>query len=264
MKVRSIGVRTDLAIHLREGVVIDRGAHLILQTPDNPDYYGGNCLVLPSLSAATLPAWEARFREAHPHAQHRSFIVDGVLDAPSFDGYEVRRLAVLTAERATLAGSVSPSPAAVVLRPLGSDADWASLGDLTREVSGRPGDAFARYLTGYLASRRRWAAAGTGAWWGAFVDDVLVSAAGLFWDEGLGRFQDVLTAPNARRRGVASSLITAMGHHALDEGCHTLVIVTEDDSDAHRLYRKLGFVLREHYVDLLRTPDVDTTVERSA
>jgi GNAT superfamily N-acetyltransferase len=267
VKVHSIGLRTDLALHLRDGLVEehpDPVGHLVLRTPDNPDFYGGNALVIPSLSSASdLERWERRFAEAFPAANHRSFCVDCRPDSPHADalelararGYAVRRLAVLTARPSTLRKLALPP--GLTLRPF-EDTDWASQLELSRAIdaaSGLVGEAHERYLAGYLASRRRWSKMGTGSWWGLWDGPTLCSSAGLFWQDGVGRYQDVMTAPAARRRGLASALISQVGLRALRADCHTLVIVSVDESDAYRLYLSLGFEVREHFHDLLRTPD---------
>ena len=291
MKVHSIGLRTDLALHLRDGLVEehpDPVGHLVLRTPDNPDFYGGNALVIPSLSSASdLERWERRFAEAFPAANHRSFCVDCRADSPYRSpaparsaaglrqgelplvnsphadalelararGYAVRRLAVLTARPSTLRKLALPP--GLTLRPF-EDADWASQLELSRAIdaaSGLVGEAHERYLAGYLASRRRWSKMGTGSWWGLWDGPTLCSSTGLFWQDGVGRYQDVMTAPAARRRGLASALISQVGLRALRADCHTLVIVSVDESDAYRLYLSLGFEVREHFHDLLRTPD---------
>jgi hypothetical protein len=39
------GWATDLAILEHTGSTVeDRGGHLLIHTPDNPDFHGGNCL----------------------------------------------------------------------------------------------------------------------------------------------------------------------------------------------------------------------------
>ena len=54
------------------------------------------------------------------------------------------------------------------------------------------------------ATHRGLVEAGHGAWFGAFLGDRLVSSMGLVRaGEGLARFQDVKTHPDARGRGIA-------------------------------------------------------------
>lgn len=263
MKVHSLGLRTDLAIHLREGLIEQRPDHLVLRTPDNPDFYGGNALIIPSLD--DLETWERRFVESFPNALHRAFSVDNheglpgdaALEDAHARGYTVRRLTVLTASPESLR-TIAP-PDGHELRPFTHE-DWTSQLALMRQIdaeSGLFGEAHERYLAAYVASRQRWSRSGTGSFWGVFDGSTLIASAGLFFCDGLGRYQDVVTAPHARRRGAASALVSALGRDAFDRGCHTVALVSVDASDAHRLYMNLGFEVREHFTDLMRTPDRD-------
>lgn len=262
MNVHSIGLLTDLATHRREGLVHDRGEHLVLVVPHNPDYYFGNSLVIPRLEPGALPAWEETFARELPGATHRVLLVDNVEGDPSpaaladavAGGYEVRRLAVLVAH----ALAAPPVPSGLRMAPLDGDAEWSALYALLAEVDaaeGREGEAHERYLSRWVASRRRWSQQGTGAWWGAWRDQTLVGSLGLFVDDRRGRYQYVLTAPGARRQGVASALVAEAGRRALSGMCEALVIVTVEGSDAHALYERLGFSVVEHYVDLSRMPE---------
>jgi len=140
------------------------------------------------------------------------------------------------------------------------DEDFGAQLELMRQVdaeSGLHGEAHERYLAAYVASRQRWSRAGTGSFWGVWDGTTLIASAGLFWRDGLGRYQDVVTTPHARRRGAASALVSALGRDAFQRGCHTVVLVSIDASDAHRLYLSLGFEVREHFTDLMRSPDRD-------
>ena len=52
---------------------------------------------------------------------------------------------------------------------------------------------------------------------------------------------EVATAPDRRRRGVATAVVRRMLEHARSLGCASVWLGTEDDNDAARgLYRALG------------------------
>lgn len=266
MEIHSLGLQTDLDIHLREGLIEEHPGHLVLRTPDNPDFYEGNSLIIPALhDLQALDTWERRFVECFPTALHRAFSIDNlegsppsaVLDDARARGYTVQRLAVLTTTADTL--GPAPAPRGHSLRRL-EDEDFGAQLELMRQVdaeSGLHGEAHERYLAAYVASRQRWSRAGTGSFWGVWDGTTLIASAGLFWRDGLGRYQDVVTAPHARRRGAASALVSALGRDAFQRGCHTVVLVSIDESDAHRLYLSLGFEVREHFTDLIRSAQPD-------
>lgn len=77
MEVRSLGYRTDLAILALEGSqVTDRGDHLVIRTPRNPDYWWGNFLLLRDLKPGSGDGWMARFAAEFPDAQHTALGLD--------------------------------------------------------------------------------------------------------------------------------------------------------------------------------------------
>jgi hypothetical protein len=50
VRITSLGFRTDVALRVLEGAkVTDRGDYLIIRTPDNPDFWWGNFLLLARL-----------------------------------------------------------------------------------------------------------------------------------------------------------------------------------------------------------------------
>jgi ribosomal protein S18 acetylase RimI-like enzyme len=96
--------------------------------------------------------------------------------------------------------------------------------------------------------------AGLGAWFGAFADGRLLAQLGVCdAGGGLARYQDVETAPAARRRGLAGTLVWHAGRHARARlGARALVIVADPAADAIRLYRACGFADAQAQVSLQR------------
>ena len=64
------GWATDVAVLRHSGSVVeDRGDHLVVRTPQNPDYYWGNCiLVLDERTVGDADRWIGVFDAAHPDA----------------------------------------------------------------------------------------------------------------------------------------------------------------------------------------------------
>ena len=75
-----LGWQTDLAVlRLGGSVIEDRGSHLVVRTPANPEYYWGN-FVLVLEDREDVDRWAAVFEDAHPDAEHRSI---GLVTAPA-------------------------------------------------------------------------------------------------------------------------------------------------------------------------------------
>jgi ribosomal protein S18 acetylase RimI-like enzyme len=257
VEVRSLGYRTDLAILALEGSqVTDRGDHLVIRTPGNPDYWWGNFLLLQDLKPGSGSGWMARFAAEFPAARHMALGVDEpgarAVDPGEFPGMTMERNAVMTA--ASLRAPPQPNNEAV-FRTLEGDADWRQSLELTTAIyAGEPGSDD-RFLAAQLAAKRALTQAGHGAWHGAFLDGALVAQLGLITiGAGLARYQSVETHPAARRRGLAGTLVWHAGATALAGGTNTLVMVAEPEDAAIRVYRSVGFTVTESQLGFIRRP----------
>lgn len=257
MEVRSLGYRTDLAILALEGSqVTDRGDHLVIRTPGNPDYWWGNFLLLRDLKPGSGGGWMARFAAEFPDAQHTAL----GLDEPDVRAVDPGELAGMTMERNAVmtATSVHPPPhpnTEAVFRTLEGDADWQQSLELAATLyAGEPGGDV-KFLTAQLAAKRALTEGGHGAWSGAFLDGTLVAQLGLITvDSRLARYQNVETHPAARRRGLAGTLVWHVGATALTGGTRTLVMVAEPDDAAIRIYHSVGFTVTEPQLSFIHRP----------
>jgi ribosomal protein S18 acetylase RimI-like enzyme len=257
VEVRSLGYRTDLAILALEGSqVADRGDHLVIRTPGNPDYWWGNFLLLRELKPGSGGGWVARFAVEFPDARHLALGVDEAddraVDAGEFPGMTMARNAVMTAT--SLQAPPRPNTEAT-FRTLEGDTDWRQSLELTAAIyPGEPGSDTG-FLAAQLAAKRALTEAGHGAWLGAFLDGTLVSQLGLVSTEpGLGRYQSVETHPDARRRGLAGTLVWQAGATALAGGTRTLVMVAEPEEAAISVYRSVGFTVTESQLSFIHRP----------
>jgi len=259
VRVVSLGFRTDVALRVLEGAeVADRGDYLVIRSPDNPNFWWGNFILLGTApQPGTVGAWLARFAAEFPAARHVMFGVDAVGEEEEVPGefiaagLEVQHVTALTA------ASVRPPPRpsnAVEVRRLASDADWRQALELNVRCFGYQDSH--EYLGRRVAARRRLTQAGLGAWFGAFAGGQMLAQLGIFdVGDGFARYQDVETDPAARRRGLAGTLVWHAGRYALATlGARTLVIVADPAAEAIRVYRSCGFTDTQTQLTLERPP----------
>ncbi len=260
MDVRSLGYRTDLMIRELEGsTVTDRGDHLVIRTPDNPPYWWGNFLLLASPPPAGEAAkWIAAFAVEFPGARHVALGIDvveaGIVDEAELvaEGFGVERSSVLTARDV----HEPPRPnLTATYRELSGDEDWRQAAELRAIVTaGTPGSD-PHFLAARIAAERALTEAGHGSWFGAFLGGKLVAQLGLITDgSGIARYQNVESHPDARRKGLAGSLVWQAGLRGLDAGADTLVMVADPDEIAIGIYRSVGFADAETQIGFTRRP----------
>jgi ribosomal protein S18 acetylase RimI-like enzyme len=258
MRVTSLGFLTDVALRVLEGAeTTDRGDYLVVRTPDNPDFYWGNFLLLGAWPGpGTGDGWLARFAAEFPQARHVALGVDaadGPAAAPAeflAAGLEPERVTVLTS------AGIQPPPnrnTEAEIRPLESDDDWRQSFDLGVRCYGERGP----YLERRASARRRLTEARRAAWFGAFTGGRLLAQLGVCdAGGGLARYQDVETDPAARRRGLAGTLVWRAGRYAAEVlGAGTLVIVADPAEAAIRLYRACGFADAQGQFSFQRAPE---------
>ena len=259
MRLTSLGLATDVALRVLEGAQLtDCGGYLVVRSPDNPDFWWGNFLILPDPpEPGSAVTWLARFGAEFPAARHVTLAVDSPGPGPSVP--PDFPAAGLAPERATVltAASLTPPPRPnrqAEIRPLESSADWQASLDLAMRCFG-PQEA-GEYLARRNAARRRLTRAGDGAWFGAFDAGRLQAQLGVC-DAGGGRarYQDVETDPAARRQGLAGTLVWRAGLWAQQAlGATTLVIVADPAEGAIRVYRSAGFADTESVLSFARPP----------
>jgi len=248
MGFRSLALATEVAVLELGGSVVEEGQdHVIVRTLDNPHYWWGNFLVARG-DFEDARRWDATCVAAFPDSPHVAVALDD--DGPVTPDLTLRwvRSGLLytagVALTATgLAEPPHPHPTAVC-RPLASATDWAESVDL--QMAGYERDepaAYRVFLEARAGTARRVVQAGHGQWFGAFVDGRMLCGMGLFAvGDGWASFQDVDTHPDARRQGLAGTLVHHVAGWGLDQlGAQRLVIVADAGGDAIRLYRTLGF-----------------------
>ncbi len=264
MRKLSAIFRTDRIFWKAEGEVIDRGDYFLIRTPTNPTYYFGNLLFFDHPPGkGDFEHWNRLFKREFKddnEVKHVVFAWDmaddavGVISPFDKGGFDIQNNISL------LATEVVPPPKLneeIVVRRIVTDDEW----DIVFDSKLRLRDArfklstYAPFKKKWLDVRRRLAEQGLGSWYGAFLDDRLVGDLGLFRDGDLGRFQDVATETEFRRRGICGTLVYNVSKQALKDGIKTLVMVADENYHAAGIYESVGFKPIEKHASACRFPD---------
>ena len=263
MDVTSLGYRTDLMIRALEGSqVVHHPGYVTVRTPANPAFWWGNFVLLSGPAARQGPEpGLALMRSEFPASAHVALGIDVTsaaaagLDDFAAAGLDVHHDTVLTA--GALREPPHPNHAAV-LRELDGDDDWRQSAQLRAVCDAEEGGPppVPAFIAARDAARRALAGTGHGAWFGAFLDGQLASQLGVFSDRrGVARYQEVATHPDARRQGLAATLLCHAAQYAVSHlAATTLVIVADPAEPAIGVYRAVGFGDRETQVSVSRAP----------
>ena len=260
MEVRSLGYRTDLIFPKFDGQILDRGDYLVILTPTNPTFYWGNFLLFskPPI-AGDLENWKSIFaKEIGPptKVEHLAFGWDTMhgemgeikpfLDA----GFNLSQTVVLSTERVAVPPKYNPE---IEIHPLTEDWEWEQA--TQNQLACRPPEHslidYEIFKRDQMQRYRQMTRDGRGFWFGAFLDNRLVAELGIFSDGNIGRFQQVGTHPDYRRRGICGTLVYQVSRYAFENmKVETLVMVADENYHAARIYESIGFQPREHQVGI--------------
>lgn len=240
------GWATDLAVlELTGSTVLDRGDHLVVRTADNPGFHWGNFLFVTDADAVDdARRWVDTFHESFPEA---GWVAIGMVRMPG-DRKAWASLAVdLELDDVLTTRSLPqqmPLPPGYAVRRIVGD-DWEQVVANALDVNARTGEyepqSHERFVRARTRARTALSERDDAAFFGAFAGDQLAADLGIVRCGTTARFQDVGTAADHRRRGLASHLLGVAARWAADGGCDRWVIVTEPTNAAGRVYRAVGF-----------------------
>jgi ribosomal protein S18 acetylase RimI-like enzyme len=249
MQINSLGTLTNLFFARWNGMVLTREHHWVVKTPSNPGFHWGNYLLFDRApEAQDVTRWVELFDQemdygAAPH--HYAFAWEGSHGSGELSDFIAQGFQHETSVVLLAKSLVKPRPVQLPfeVRALVTDEEWES----ATEVQIACGDP--AYSRGYrefkvrqMKSYRLLAQAGHGAWFGGFVAGVMVADLGVFHQGGIGRYQNVGTLPEHRRRGYCGELVYQAGLYAQKNfQVETLVMEADPDYHAARIYESVGF-----------------------
>jgi RimJ/RimL family protein N-acetyltransferase len=271
-----LGWRTHLIFPRFDAQIEDRGDHLVVRTPHNPTYWWGNFLLYakpPREGQADdwIAEFDATIRLAQPESAHLAF---GIAGGGDFElpadfaaaGLVKHRTTVLTLKRELLDPAVPPLSREYGVRALELPARIGEIVELESAINAgehaEPG--YSQFREREMQRYTAMQDAGLGHWFGVFArqqpkGERLVASCGLFREKrGFGmvsRFRDVGTHPEWRQRGLATALLHAVCRHGFEVmGDETIVIATDPDDRAIRIYEAIGFEREDDIYSLERPP----------
>lgn len=272
------GWRTDFLLHRFGAEVRELPDCVAVRTPGHEGYYWGNCLMLPRCPAdADLAHWLRRFEEevaaGRPGVRH---VAIGVVGSPPAEGalaswlaagFDIIETATMRLRTGGLREAEPPAAGPLALQRL----DFADVGGIEAHLALQAADPQGHEPAGYRRFRERQMArfaqvhqAGLGDWFGLWCDGTLVADCGLLYDGTLGRFQNVLTHPDWRRRGLCRALVRAVCLHGFEaHGLQELLMCADPDDIAIGIYESVGFERFDREWGLQRNPPEDEAARRS-
>lgn len=258
MNIKSIGHKTNLIYSQVSGNIEEKDKYFVVRTPSRPDFYWGNYLLYKYGIGHKINADEAIdnfIEEFGPYD-------DTGYTAITFDDYSsAENLVEAFEERGFLSlknkvlctDTISKNDKVreeANIRPLESDRDWEMALDVHFEENWPYGtdEQQRQFLKEEQDDFRKIVSAGLGKRYGLFQGDFLMGELGVYWEDGLARFNNVATHKDYRRQGVCSNLVYAVSKIMIDQGITRLVMEADEDYHAAQIYESLGFSVFEKII----------------
>lgn len=270
------GWRTDFLLHRFGAEVRELDDCVAVRSPGHEGYFWGNCLMIADAPAdGDLAHWLQRFEQevaqGRPGVRHVAIGINSLpppadaLPAWRAAGFDIVETATMRLQPGQLHTAPEASAAPLQLRPIdfGSELD-AIVALQASDPQGFEPEGWARFCRKQMERFALIHAAGLGEWFGLWCGDTLVADCGLLRDGGLGRFQNVLTHPDWRRRGLCRTLVHGVSQWGFDHwGLGELLMCADPGDVAIHVYESVGFQRFDSEWGLQRNPPEDQAARRS-
>ena len=257
MKIKSLGLRTDIMFFKFQNNVIEKQDYIVITTPENPTFFWGNMLIYPKkLNVDCFERWNKDFKKEFHHIkeiEHITFAWEEAGDIQEIkkfidNGFEYNESLILISNKNKIKLMFQNNH--IVCRRITTEIQWKNLIEfqVLNNTDFRV-EEYHSFIQKRFKNYRNLSKAGHGHWYGAYLNGKLVSDLGLFWEEGLARFQNIKTISEFRKRGISQTLINFAVH---DSGCSNFVIEAEEDGPALNMYKSIGFELKEKIYSMCR------------
>lgn len=258
MKINSLLLKTSLIFARNESEIVERESYVAIKTPTNPGFHWGNYLIFKKApQGQDIDTWKLLFKKEFPYYdQIRHYVFAWDEFAPPADeeylahGMELEKTVTLVATELIRPKHYNDK---IVVRPLVSDEEWHQA-DLVQTETRDEHFSFDEYLkfkTNQSLSYKRLVEKKQGHRFGAFLEGKLVADLGIFHEDKVARYQNVVTHPDCRRQGICATLVYESGKYIQNETTiDKMVMVADPDYHAARIYESVGFEPKEESYNL--------------
>ncbi len=231
--------------------VTDKGSYMVVRTPERPDYYWGNYILMASAPGPDSYARWMDIFESEIGAVSETGYVAITWDRPggqghtsqfTENGFDLQTSVILSSDCVHAPPKFNSH---VTIRPLQTESDF----DQAIDVHFTPGWEYfsddkeqMEFLQDSAKDFRKFIDAGSAISLGAFLDDKLTAVVEMYYSDRLCILGSVVTHRDYRRQGICSSLTYNACQYALTQlNCRLLTLEADEDYHAAKIYESIGF-----------------------
>jgi ribosomal protein S18 acetylase RimI-like enzyme len=258
MIINSLLLKTSLIFARNESEIVERESYMAIKTPANPGFHWGNYLIFKKApQGQDIDTWKMLFKKEFPYydqIKHYVFAWDEP-SPPADEEYLAHKMELEKSIALVATELIKPKHYndSIIVRPLTTPEEW-DLSDLLQTQS-RPDiynyNEFLEFKKNQSKSYQNLEKENRGHRFGAFLDGKLVADLGIFHEDRIARYQNVVTHPDFRRQGICATLVYESGKYIMNETkIDKMVMVADPDYHAAKIYESVGFQPKEESYNL--------------
>lgn len=241
-----------------ESEITEKESYIVIKTLSNPGFHWGNYLIFKKAPVhGDVINWINIFQREMTHYKefkHYVFAWDESEEPKSPEylehGFQLQKSVSLKANSLIYPKTFNPN---VIVKILESEKEWTEAIEL--QVANRETvysyDDYKEFVSNQAKAYKKLIVQNRGARFGAFLDGKLVADLGIYFEDGVARYQSVVTDSEYRRQGICATLVYESGKHALDNWrVNTLAMEADPDYHAAKVYESVGFTPVENSYSL--------------
>jgi hypothetical protein len=251
MDLKSIALKTNLILDNCFASIIEHDEYLVVRSKNRPEYIWGNYLIMKSSpKKGDYKNWINLFEKEFGTKNEKGFVAitfDTLDGSNSYfedfraDGFDIQISKILIAKEVNLPPKMNSG---IEIRPFSSESDWERYIDIhfTPNWGYGSDSEQKRFLKEEMNNFKKFTLQKNAKRFGAFLNGEMIAELGVYWKDGIARFNNVATHRNYRRIGACNTLVYHVSCFLLEKAdIHTLVMEADEDYHAAKIYESVGF-----------------------
>lgn len=255
MHVKSLALKTNLMKDKFLAEVKEEKEYIVVKTPSRPEYFWGNYIIMKEApQKGCLKDWLNVF-ESEIGSRHKTGFIAITFDDPNLEveklkefeefGFDIQVSKILIAREVVKPVKVNTE---LEIRLIDLDNELDSYADIhfTSNWGYGSDEVQRKFLCDSAEEFRGFSKTGNAQRFGAVLNNKIIAELGVFWEDGVARFNNVGTHMDYRRLGACSTLVFEVSKMLLArEEVEILVMEADEDYHAASIYESIGFVPKE-------------------
>lgn len=260
MKLKSLGLQTQLIMDNQTSQITENKSFIVCKTPERADYFWGNYLIMKSPpKKGDYKSWIQTYENEFCKIKDQGFCVilfdtidgrEAYLQDFIDNDFNVGEAKILTCTEIIKPKQVNED---LKIKAYSSDEDWNDYIDVHFTPNWDYGSDSDQkiFLKQNSDEFKSFSDTGIAQRYGAFLNGKMIADLGVYWENGVARFNNIATHRDHRRKGACRKLVYEVCKLLLErDDINTLVMEADEHYHAAKIYESVGFMPHQRLISL--------------